>query len=155
MFIIVHTETCASIAAKIADKLEETRLVSVPEALSDPEILGDFDSLGLVFERDGKETPEPVRTFIKTVLGSYELSSLEYMFSACVCEGGPAHALKIVEKLCSKVGCAPSLSITVSPDAGEEEIEALANRIKSGSIQLAKGSLGTMWYMKAHGIKVK
>ncbi|MBQ2528583.1 MAG: hypothetical protein II544_07515 [Spirochaetales bacterium] len=153
MFIIVHTETCAAIAGKIADRLEDTRLVPVSEALSDPEILGDFDNLGLVFEKDGKETPEPMRSFIKTVLGSYDLSSLEYMFSACVCDGSPAHALKIVEKLCSRVGCAPSLSITVSPNAGSEELDAIADRIKSGSIQLAKGSLGTMWYMKAHGIK--
>jgi len=153
MFIIVHTETCTAIAGKISDRLEDTRLVPVSEALSDPEILGDFDNLGLVFEKDGKETPEPMRSFIKTVLGSYDLSSLEYMFSACVCDGSPAHALKIVEKLCSRVGCAPSLSITVSPNAGPEELDAIADRIKSGSIQLAKGSLGTMWYMKAHGIK--
>ena len=36
MFIIVHTETCTAIAGKISDRLEDTRLVPVSEALSDP-----------------------------------------------------------------------------------------------------------------------
>ena len=155
MFIIVHTDKCTEIAQKIANEFEDTRLVPVMSALSDPESLGDFDNLGLVFEREEKDLPSSMQAFIKTVLSDYDLSGLQYMFSACVCDGSPAHALKIVEKLCARVGCAPSLSTTVSPDASVEEIATLVSRIRSGEIQLAKGSLGTMWYMKAHGIKVK
>ena len=155
MFIIVHTDKCTEIARKIAAEFEDSRLVPVNSVLSDPESLGDFDSLGLVYEREGKDLPESVRFFIKTVLREYDLSGLQYMFSVCVCDGGPAHALKIVEKFCARVGCAPSLSTTIRPDASEQDISVLVGKIKSGEIQLAKGSLGTMWYMKAHGIKVK
>ena len=73
-----------------------------------------------------------------------------------MCEGKHAHALKIVEKLCSKVGCAPSLSVTLPPDGyTEESIEAVTEKIRSGEIELAKGSVGTMFYMKAHGISMK
>ena len=99
MFIIVHTDNCTEIAQKIAKEFEDSSLVPVMSALSDPESLGDFDNLGLVFEREGKDLPSSMQAFIKTVLSDYDLSGLQYMFSACVCEGSPAHALKIVEKL--------------------------------------------------------
>jgi len=155
MFIIVHTQDCAHAAEKISARLEDCRFVPVDEVLSEPSCLGDFDSLGLVFGRDGKAAPAQVMDFIRTVLRDYDLSGLQYMFSLCVCDGGPAHALKIVEKLCARTGCAPSLSTTVSSAAGDADYDAIAARIKSGEIQLAKGSIGTMWYMKAHGIKVK
>lgn len=155
MFIIVHTAECANAAQSISDKLEDCRTVPVEEVLSDPSCLGDFDSLGLVYGRDGKATPSQIMDFIRTVLRDYDLSGLQYMFSLCVCNDGPAHALKIVEKLCARVGCAPSLSTTVQENATEQDYDALVSRIKSGEIRLAKGSIGTMWYMKAHGIKTK
>jgi len=155
MFVIAHTDACAGTACRIAEKLGDSCAVSMGRALSDPACLGDFDSLGLVFGKDGKGAPAQVMDFILKVLGEYDLTGMQYMFSACVCDGSPDHALKIVEKFCAKVGCAPSLSTTVSPDAGQQEIDALISRIGSGDIQLAKGSIGTMWYMKAHGIKLK
>jgi len=155
MFIIVHTDACASQACRIAEKLGDCSAVPMERALSDPACLGDFDSLGLVFGKEGKGAPQQVMDFIRNVLSQYDLTGMQYMFSACVCDGNPAHALKIVEKFCAKVGCAPSLNTTVSPSAGDQEIDGLVSRIVSGDIQLAKGSLGTMWYMKAHGIKLK
>jgi hypothetical protein len=155
MFIIVHTEACAQQACRIAEKLGECSAIPMERALSDPACLGDFDSLGLVFEKEGKGTPQQVMDFIRNVLSEYDLTGMQYMFSACVCDGNPAHALKIVEKFCAKVGCAPSLSTTVSPTAGEQEMNDLVSRIEAGDIQLAKGSPGTMWFMKAHGIRLK
>lgn len=155
MFIIVYTEDCMHAAKMTADRLGECRMVPVGEALSEPSSLGDFDNLGLVFSRDGKAAPTDVMDFIRTVLRDYDLSGLQYMFSLCVCDGSPAHALKIVEKLCAKVGCAPSLNTTLQASASDADYDALAARIASGEIQLAKGSIGTMWYMKFHGIKTK
>ena len=155
MFIIVYTEDCMHAAKMTADRLGECRMVPVGEALSEPSSLGDFDNLGLVFSRDGKAAPTDVRDFIRTVLRDYDLSGLQYMFSLCICDGSPAHALKIVEKLCAKVGCAPSLNTTLQASASDADYDALAARIASGEIQLAKGSIGTMWYMKFHGIKTK
>lgn len=155
MFIIVYTEDCMHAAKMTADRLGECRMVPVEEALSEPSSLGDFDNLGLVFSRDGKAAPTDVMDFIRTVLRDYDLSGLQYMFSLCICDGSPAHALKIVEKLCAKVGCAPSLNTTLQASASDSDYDALAARIASGEIQLAKGSIGTMWYMKFHGIKTK
>ena len=155
MFIIVYTEDCMHAAKMTADRLGECRMVPVGEALSEPSSLGDFDNLGLVFSRDGKAAPTDVMDFIRTVLRDYDLSGLQYMFSLCVCDGSPAHALKIVEKLCARIGCAPSLNTTLQASASDADYDALAARIASGEIQLAKGSIGTMWYMKFHGIKTK
>ena len=152
MFAIVHTQSCAEIAAKLSEKLEETRLVPVEEALSAPETLGDFDNLGLVFHNDGKSLPLKMQNFIRDNLGNSDLRGLEYMFSLCICDN-PGHALKIVEKLCAKAGCAPSLSLSLRPDASDKDFDEVVSLIKSGDIRLAKGSLGTSIYMLFHGIK--
>ena len=156
MYKIIHTASCADIAARLADRLYGSIPVPIESVLADPESLGDFDCLGLVFERVERGVPFSIVKFIEDVLGNYDLSNLVHMFSICVCEGQPAHALKIVEKLCSKVGCAPSLSVVLPPDGyTEESIEAVIEKIRSGDIELAKGSVGTMFYMKAHGISMK
>ena len=156
MYKIIHTAGCADVAARLADRLYGSIPVQIENVLADPESLGDFDSLGLVFERVERGVPSSIVKFIEDVLGNYDLSNLVHMFSICVCEGKPAHALKIVEKLCSKVGCAPSLSVVLPPDGNtEESIEAVIEKIRSGEIELAKGSVGTMFYMKAHGISMK
>ena len=156
MYKIIHTAGCADVAARLADRLYGSIPVPIESVIADPESLGDFDCLGLVFEREKRGVPSSIVKFIEDVLGRYDLSNLVHMFSICVCEGKPAHALKIVEKLCSKVGCAPSLSVTLPPDGyTEESIEAVTEKIRSGEIELAKGSVGTMFYMKAHGISMK
>ena len=156
MYKIIHTASCADVAARLADRLYGSIPVPIESVLADPESLGDFDCLGLVFERVDRGVPSSIVKFIEDVLGNYDLSNLVHMFSICVCEGKPAHALKIVEKLCSKVGCAPSLSVVLPPDGyTEESIEAVIEKIRSGDIELAKGSVGTMFYMKAHGISMK
>lgn len=157
MFAIVHTQTCAQIAAKLSEKLDEARLdeirlVPVEEALSDPDTLGDYGNLGLVFHNDGKSLPLEMQDFIREVLGNSDLRGLEYMFSLCICENA-GHALKIVEKLCAKAGCAPSLSLALRPDVTDKDIEEVASLVKSGDIRLAKGNLGTWIYMLVHGIK--
>ena len=152
MFTIIHTQSCAQIAAKLSEKLDEARLVPVEQVLSDPESLGDFDNLGLVFHNDGKSLPVEMQDFIREILGNSDLRSLEYMFSLCVCESC-GHALKIVEKLCAKAGCAPSLSLPVNPQASDKDLDEVVSLIKSGDIRLAKGSLGTTIYMLLHGIK--
>ena len=152
MFTIVHTQSCAQIAAKLSEKLDESRLVPVQQVLSDPEILGDFDNLGLVFHNDGKSLPVEMKEFIREILGNSDLRGLEYMFSLCVCESC-GHALKIVEKLCAKAGCAPSLSLSVNPEASDKDLDEVLSLIKSSDIHLAKGSLGTTIYMLLHGIK--
>ena len=156
MYKIIHTASCADVAARLADRLYGSIPVPIESVLADPESLGDFDCLGLVFERVERGVPASIVKFIEDVLGNYDLSNLVHMFSICVCEGKPAHALKIVEKLCSKVGCAPSLSAVLPPDGyTEESIEAVIEKIRNGEIELAKGSVGTMFYMKAHGISMK
>ena len=152
MYKIIHTAGCADVAARLAEKLNESTAVPIESVLADPESLGDFECLGLVFEREGRGVPSSVVAFIGDVLGSYDLSDLQHMFSICICEGSPAHALKIVEKLCAGVGCAPSLNIRLSPSA---DISDAVAKIHSGEIELAKGSIGTMFYMKAHGISMK
>lgn len=160
MFAIVHTQSCAQMASalakklsdKLSDTLDEVRFVPVEEALSDPDALGDFDKIGLVFHNDGKSLPLEMQDFIREVLGNSDLRGLEYMFSLCMCDN-PGHALKIVEKLCAKAGCAPSLSLSLKTDASEKDIEEVASLVESGNIRLAKGSIGTWLYMLFHGIK--
>ena len=156
MFAIVHTQSCAQMASalakKLSDTLDEVRLVPVEEALSDPDALGDFDKIGLVFHNNGKSLPLEMQDFIRDILGNNDLRGLEYMSSLCICDN-PGHALKIVEKLCAKAGCAPSLSLTLKADASEKDIEDVASLIESGDIRLAKGSIGTWLYMLFHGIK--
>ena len=152
MYKIVHTACCADVASRFEEKLHGSQAVPIEGILADPESLGDFDCLGLVFERQERGLPSSVIDFIEKVLGNYDLSDLQHMFSICVCEGSPAHALKIVEKLCSKVGCAPSLSVTLPPN---DDIDPIVEKIRSGEIELARGSMGTMFYMKAHGISMK
>ena len=155
MFTIVYTDKCAKTAKELSDRLEESVLFPVEEALSSPENLGDFDNLGLVFHNDGKSLPLPMQDFIRRVLGNCDLRGLDYMFSVCVCVPKPGHALKIVEKLCAKAGCAPSLSESVSPDATSSDLDSLASLIKAGDIRLAKGNIGTTFFMLTHGIKTR
>ena len=155
MFTIVHTDKCADTAGKLSERLGDSVLFPVAKALSSPEEIGDFGNLGLVFENDGKSLPLEMQDFIRRVLGNCDLRGLEYMFSVCVCDQKPGHALKIVEKLCAKAGCAPSLSEVVSPDASSSDLDNLVSLIRSGDIRLAKGSIGTMFFMLTHGIRTR
>lgn len=151
MYIIACTEACRSQADKLSEKLVDSKVVLMEDMINAPESLGDFQNLGLVFQREGKGLPQTVVSFIQDVLGNYDLTNLEHMFSLCVCDK-PLHALKMVERLCARVGCAPSLSCVFPEDQG---IPALVDSINAGDIQLAKGSFGTTFYMKAHGLKTK
>ncbi len=150
MYKIACTAACQDQAHRIASLLGDSEVFTVDSILSDPQSFGDFENLGLVFGKDGKGLPEEMVRFIKEFLGNNDLSGMQYMFSICVCDGKPEHALKLVEKLCAKIGCAPSLSATLASDG---DATSLAEKIKSCDIELAKGSIGTMFYMKAHKIK--
>ncbi len=152
MYKIVHTAACLEQARRIAALLPEAQTLDMAQVNSDPESLGDFENLGLVYERSGKAIPQEVIDFISVTLGDYDLSGMQYMFSLCACEGKPAHAMKIVEKLCSRVGCAPSLSLALDSNTNYETI---ALQISSGEIVLAKGTFGTTFYMRTHGMKNK
>ncbi len=155
MFTIVHTNSSTDFASKLAEKLGEAKTVLVDDIISDPQTLEDFENLGLVFSNDGKSLPQNMQAFIRDVLGNCDLKSLEYMFSICVTDGNVGHALKMVEKLCAKAGCAPSLSLAVGTNFTDEDIEKTVKLIESGEIRLAKGSLGTSIYMLTHGIKTR
>ena len=87
MYKIIHTAGCTDVAARLADRLYGSIPVPIESVLADPESLGDFDCLGLVFERVERGVPSSIVKFIEDVLGSYDLSNLVHMFSICVCEG--------------------------------------------------------------------
>lgn len=150
MFTIVYTKQCAELAKSLAVELGECDLWEVDQALRAPDRLENFEKLGLVFHNEGKSLPVSMQDFIRGVLGNCDLKEMEYMFSICKCSGPVGHALKIVEKLCAKVGCAPSFSLVLQ---GNEDLKMVAQRIESGEILLAKGSLGTSLYMLMHGIR--
>ena len=156
MFTIVHTKSCTDFATNLAKRLSEATAILVDDILNDPQSIEDFDNLGLVFSNDGKSLPIEMQCFIRNVLGNCDLKSLEYMCSICITDGSVGHALKIVEKLCAKAGCAPSLSLAIDRNNITDEVyENTLKLIDSGEIRLAKGSLGTSIYMLLHGIKTR
>ena len=156
MFTIVHTKSCTDFAENLSIRLSDAKTVLVDDILSDPQAIDDFDNLGLIFSNDGKSLTLEMQSFIRDVLGSCDLKSLEYMFSICITDGKVGHALKIVEKLCAKAGCAPSLSLAIDRNSITDEVyENTLKLIDSGEIRLAKGSLGTSIYMLLHGIKTR
>ena len=156
MFTIVHTKSCTDFAENLSKILSDAKTVLVDDILSAPQAIDDFDNLGLVFSNDGKSLPLEMQSFIRDVLGNCDLKSLEYMFSICITDGKVGHALKIVEKLCAKAGCAPSLSLAIDRNSITDEVyENTLKLIDSGEIRLAKGSLGTSIYMLLHGIKTR
>ena len=156
MFTIVHTKSCTDFAENLSIRLSDAKTVLVDDILSDPQTIDDFDNLGLVFSNDGKSLSLEMQSFIRDVLGNCDLKSLEYMFSICITDGNVGHALKIVEKLCAKVGCAPSLSLAIDRQSITDEVyDNAVKLIDSGEIRLAKGSLGTSIYMLLHGIKTR
>ena len=156
MFTIVHTKSCTDFAENLSKRLSDAKTVLVDDILSAPQAIDDFDNLGLVFSNDGKSLPLQMQSFIRDVLGNCDLKSLEYMFSICITDGNVGHALKIVEKLCAKAGCAPSLSLAIDRNSITDEVyENTLKLIDSGEIRLAKGSLGTSIYMLLHGIKTR
>ena len=146
MFGIVCTSDCLSHARAIADCLEDCAILDFDTVLADPSAFEVPENLGIVFSREDKGIPAAVASFIKDVLGNADLQDMKYMFSVCVCDK-PYHALRIVEMLCAKQGCAPSLSIAMK-DASEAP--GIAKKIASGDIVLAGSGIGTVIYMKRH-----
>lgn len=144
---LIYEKRCENEAVLLQKKISDYKLLSLDDALANPEAMEDFDSIGLLFQKENKAVSSDIRDFIYNVLGNCDLKKLDYMFSLCICEDKPQHALKAIEKLCSKVGCAPSYSEVFSSD----ELDRIAKEILDGSIKLAKGSIGTHWFLKFSG----
>ncbi|HAN41975.1 MAG TPA: hypothetical protein DCP98_00950 [Sphaerochaeta sp.] len=151
MYKIACTQACLEQANRLSGLIGNSEVVLMEDIIRDPESLGNFYEMGLVFERKDKGLPETVISFINDVLGNYDLTNLDHLFSVCVCDK-PYHALKMVEKLCARIGCAPSFSGIYPEESG---LAAFVDQIRGGDIQLAKGSFGTTFYMKSHGLKTK
>ena len=146
MYGIVCTSDCLSHARALSECLEDCAILDFDTVLADPSAFEVPENLGIVFSRQDKGIPAQVASFIKDVLGSADLDDMKYMFSVCVCER-PYHALRIVEMLCAKVGCAPSLSTVMKEPSDAPEI---AKKIESGDIVLAGSGIGAVIYMKRH-----
>ncbi|MBR2281879.1 MAG: hypothetical protein IJ863_04580 [Spirochaetales bacterium] len=151
MYKIACTQACRDQADRLAALIGNSEVVLMEDMVRNPEGLGNFHEMGLVFERQDKGLPDTVVSFINDVLGSYDLTDLDHLFSVCVCDK-PMHALKMVEKLCARIGCAPSFS-DVYPK--ESDLVSFVDRIRGGEIQLARGSFGTTLYMRSHGLKTR
>jgi len=154
MVRIVYEEGLEAIAKRIADATNGD-IVKLENAMEAPGVLEEVDSIGLVYCKCGKDIDDRMVHFIKEGLGSIELKGLEYLFSICVCEGPakPQYALKVVNRLCSQIGCLPSYSRAVSRD--DDSIEKVCNDISKEAIRLADGSPFIGLYMKANKKRFK
>lgn len=162
MVRIVYEEGLEAIAKRIADATNGD-VVKLENAMEAPGVLEEVDSIGLVYCKCGKDINDRMVHFIKEGLGSIELKGLEYLFSICVCEGPakPQYALKVINGLCSQIGCLPSYSRAVPSDGnadnaiGVKAIEQVCNDISKEAIRLADGSPFIGLYMKANKKRFK
>lgn len=154
MVRIVYEEGLEAIAKRIAQAASGD-IVKLENAMEAPGVLEEVDSIGLVYCKCGKDISDRMVRFIKEGLGSIELKGLEYLFSVCVCKGKakPHYALKVVNRLCSQIGCLPSYSRAVSTD--EDSIEQVCIDIQKESIRLADGNPLVGIYMKANRKRFK
>lgn len=152
MVRIVYEEGLEAIAKRIADATNGD-VVKLENAMEAPGVLEEVDSIGLVYCKCGKDISTRMVRFIKEGLGSIELKGLKYLFSICVCEGPakPQYALKVVNRLCSQIGCLPSYSKAVPSDGSAgDAIEQVCDDISKENIRLADGSPFIGLYMKAN-----
>lgn len=155
MVRIVYEEGLEAIAKRIAQATSGD-IVKLENAMEAPGVLEEVDSIGLVYCKCGKDISDRMVRFIKEGLGSIELKGLEYLFSICVCEGiaKPQYALKVVNRLCSSIGCLPSYSRAIQ-SGSDSELEAVSRDISKESIRLADGSPFVGLYMKANKKRFK
>ncbi|MCF0262459.1 MAG: hypothetical protein HUK23_06075 [Sphaerochaetaceae bacterium] len=150
MTTIIHTSDCQKQAQNLAKVLEQCSLISVQEVLQNPVLLESFDQLGFIYSNQGKTIPQEISFLIKDVLSLKDLSSLNYLFNLCVCEKNSGYALKLVEILCSNIGCAPSLSMELKSDT---DYQTIAQKIKNNDIVVAGNTFGAWLYSKLHKIR--
>ena len=154
MVRIVYEEGLEAIAKRIAQAASGD-IVKLENAMEAPGVLEEVDSIGLVYCKCGKDISDRMVRFIREGLGSIELKGLEYLFSVCVCKGKakPHYALKVVNRLCSQIGCLPSYSKAVSSD--DKTLEEICKDVSKESIKLADGSPFIGLYMKANKKRFK
>lgn len=112
MVRVVFEDGLEALAREIA-KSVDGEVVKLENAMNAPDVLEDISHVGLLYYKCGKDISDNMIKFICNGLGSIELKNMEYLFSICVCEGEvakPQYALKVVNRLCSHVGCLPSYS---------------------------------------------
>jgi len=168
MVRVVFEDGLEALAREIA-KSVDGEVVKLENAMNAPDVLEDISHVGLLYYKCGKDISDNMIKFICNGLGSIELKNMEYLFSICVCEGEvakPQYALKVVNRLCSHVGCLPSYStamlesdfLSVNAPQSETRIEmskdraavlnAICNDLKNEEIKLPYGSPFVGWYMK-------
>lgn len=154
MVRIVYEEGLEAIARRIADATNGDT-VKLENAMEAPGVLEEMDSIGLVYCKCGKDIGPRMVRFLREGLGSIELKGLEYLFSICVCEGPakPQYALKVVNRLCSQIGCLPSYSKAVSSD--DKTLDEICRDVSKEAIRLADGSPFIGLYMKANKKRFK
>lgn len=154
MVRIVYEEGLETIAKRIA-QASDGDTVKLENAMEAPVVLEEVDSIGLVYFKCGKDISDRMVRFIREGLGSIELKGLEYLFSICVCEGPakPQYALKVVNRLCSQIGCLPSYSKAVSSD--DKTLDEICRDVSKESIRLADGNPLVGIYMKANRKRFK
>lgn len=150
MVRIVFEEGLEAIAKRIADAVDGDAM-KLENALEAPCALEEVESIGIVYAKQGKDIGEDVIKLVREGLGSIELRDLGYMFSICVCNGDakPQYALKVVNRLCSQIGCLPSYSRAISK-GDDSALQEVCRDVSMESIRLADGSPFVGLYMKAN-----
>ncbi len=152
MVRIVYEEGLEAIAKRIAQAAGGD-VVKLENAIEAPGVLEEVDSIGLVYCKCGKDISTRMVRFIKASLSAIDLKGLEYLFSICVCQrpAKPQYALKVVNGLCSQIGCLPSYSKAIPSDGNAgDAIEQVCDDISKENIRLADGSPFIGLYMKAN-----
>lgn len=158
MVRIVFEDGLESIAREVA-KSVDGEVVKLENAMNAPDVLEDISCVGLVYYKCGKDISDNMIKFIRDGLGSIELKNLEYLFSICVCKdeknpqnakiqkARPCYALRVVNRLCSHVGCLPSYSAAILK-SNDAQLRDICNDIKKEEIKLPYGSPFATLYMK-------
>lgn len=130
---IICTSTTENLARQLADK--EAEIFFAKDVLENPQIIGEFTNLGLVFERTKQEVPKDIVACIG-LLGNYEISCLEYLFTV-VRADKPGKSLRIVELLAAREKCAVSYS-AFTPSDDCEKTREIRRELDDREIKLPK-----------------
>lgn len=148
MMRIVFEDGLEDIASEIAKRLEGDA-VKLENALDAPTILEEANEITLLYYKTGKDISDKMVKLLKEGFGSIDLAGLEYLASICVCES-PQYALKVVERLCARIGCLPSYSTTLNANCINNSpiLDSLCKDLSSSAVKIAKGGYFTRLHMK-------
>lgn len=148
MMRIVFEDGLETIASEIAKRLDGDA-VKLENALDAPTILEEANEIALLYYKTGKDVSDKMVKLLKESFGSIDLAGLEYLASICVCES-PQYALKVVERLCARIGCLPSYSTTLNANCINNApiLDALCKDLSSSAVKIAKGGYFTRLHMK-------